>query len=145
MHLSQTSSFHICPANHFFYVFKNFVSLNQFHWLIQQSELTDTCRNFELFVLYLLFPGHQYFVGVQYHPEYISRPMKPSPPYLGLLLAATGKMQAYRSRGYRMSPHLSYSEGNEEDDEELAEIVRNLSTEDVQEASSKDSSPNEES
>ncbi|XP_034335165.2 CTP synthase 1-like [Crassostrea angulata] len=89
--------------------------------------------------------GHQYFVGVQYHPEYISRPMKPSPPYLGLLLAATGKMQAYRSRGYRMSPHLSYSEGNEEDDEELAEIVRNISTEDVQEASSKDSSPNEES
>lgn len=145
VHLSQTSSFHICPANHFFYVFKIFVSLNQFHWLIHQSELTDTCRNFELFVLYLLFPGHQYFVGVQYHPEYISRPMKPSPPYLGLLLAATGKMQAYRSRGYRMSPHLSYSEGNEEDDEELAEIVRNISTEDVQEASSKDSSPNEES
>lgn len=44
-----------------------------------------------------------------------------------------------------MSPHLSYSEGNEEDDEELAEIVRNLSTEDVQEASSKDLSPSEES
>ncbi|CAM1328552.1 Uncharacterised protein g9789 [Pycnogonum litorale] len=29
--------------------------------------------------------GHPYFVGVQYHPEYISRPMKPSPPYLGLI------------------------------------------------------------
>ena len=92
----------------------------------------------------LPFSGHQYYVGVQYHPEYISRPMKPSPPYLGLLLAATGKMQAYRSRGYRMSPHLSYSEGNDgEEDEELAEIVRNLSTEDAKEA--KDSSTSDES
>ncbi len=31
--------------------------------------------------------GHQYFVAVQYHPEYISRPLSPSPPYLGLVLA----------------------------------------------------------
>jgi len=28
---------------------------------------------------------HPYFVGVQYHPEYISRPLKPSAPYLGLI------------------------------------------------------------
>jgi CTP synthase len=26
-------------------------------------------------------------VAVQYHPEYISRPLSPSPPYLGLILA----------------------------------------------------------
>ncbi|XP_056014759.1 CTP synthase 1-like isoform X2 [Ostrea edulis] len=89
--------------------------------------------------------GHQYFVGVQYHPEYISRPMKPSPPYLGLLLASTGKMQAYRSRGYRMSPHLSYSEGNESSDDEISEIVKNLSMEDGPEVSAKDSSPFDES
>ena len=43
-----------------------------------------------------------------------------------------------------MSPHLSYSEGNDgEEDEELAEIVRNLSTEDPKEA--KDSSTSDES
>jgi CTP synthase len=50
--------------------------------------------------------------------------MKPSPPYLGLLLASTGKMQDYRSRGYRMSPHLSYSEGNDssDDDDEISRI-----------------------
>ncbi|KAK3098119.1 hypothetical protein FSP39_016291 [Pinctada imbricata] len=69
--------------------------------------------------------GHQYFVGVQYHPEYISRPMKPSPPYLGLLLASTGKMANYKSRGFRTSPHLSYSEGDDED-EEIARIVADL-------------------
>ena len=29
--------------------------------------------------------NHPYFVAVQYHPEYISRPFKPSAPYLGLI------------------------------------------------------------
>jgi CTP synthase len=31
--------------------------------------------------------GHPFYVAVQYHPEYISRPLSPSPPYLGLILA----------------------------------------------------------
>lgn len=35
--------------------------------------------------------GHPYFVGVQYHPEYLTQPLKPSPPYLGLLLAASAQ------------------------------------------------------
>ena len=26
---------------------------------------------------------HPYFVGVQYHPEFLTRPLKPSPPFLG--------------------------------------------------------------
>jgi len=39
--------------------------------------------------------AHPYFVATQYHPEYISRPLKPSPPYLGLVLAAAGKLQTY--------------------------------------------------
>uniref|UniRef100_A0A8C9WYL1 CTP synthase n=1 Tax=Sander lucioperca TaxID=283035 RepID=A0A8C9WYL1_SANLU len=47
---------------------------------------------------------HPYFVGVQYHPEFTSRPMKPSPPYLGLLLAAAGKLQSYLQKGCRLSP-----------------------------------------
>jgi len=38
---------------------------------------------------------HPYFVGVQFHPEYISQPLKPSPPYLGLILAATGQLEAH--------------------------------------------------
>uniref|UniRef100_A0A4W3J6H3 CTP synthase n=1 Tax=Callorhinchus milii TaxID=7868 RepID=A0A4W3J6H3_CALMI len=47
---------------------------------------------------------HPYFVGVQYHPEFTSRPMKPSPPYFGLLLAAAGKLQSYLQKGCRLSP-----------------------------------------
>lgn len=27
--------------------------------------------------------GHPYYVTVQFHPEYLSRPLSPSPPFLG--------------------------------------------------------------
>jgi CTP synthase len=33
-------------------------------------------------------PEKKYFVGVQYHPEFTSRPMKPNPVYYGLVKAA---------------------------------------------------------
>jgi CTP synthase len=33
---------------------------------------------------------HPFFVGVQYHPEYLSRVLSPSRPYLGLVAAAAG-------------------------------------------------------
>ena len=35
---------------------------------------------------------HPYFVGCQYHPEYITRPLKPCPLFSGLILAAMGKI-----------------------------------------------------
>eukprot|EP00056_Hartaetosiga_gracilis_P016098 m.3823 g.3823 ORF g.3823 m.3823 type:complete len:629 (+) comp3743_c0_seq2:40-1926(+) len=38
---------------------------------------------------------HPYFVGVQYHPEFLSRPLCPSPPFLGFVLASCGKLQNY--------------------------------------------------
>lgn len=60
--------------------------------------------------------GHVYFVGVQYHPEYISRPMKPSAPYLGLLLAASNKLSTYASRGFRPSPRMSFCEDSDGDE-----------------------------
>ncbi|PSN52356.1 CTP synthase, partial [Blattella germanica] len=48
--------------------------------------------------------GHPYFVATQYHPEYLSRPLKPSPPFLGLILASVGKLASYLARGCRLSP-----------------------------------------
>ncbi|PRP77477.1 hypothetical protein PROFUN_14297 [Planoprotostelium fungivorum] len=36
---------------------------------------------------------HPYMVAVQYHPEFKSRPLRPSPPFVGLILAAAGKFQ----------------------------------------------------
>ncbi|KAG0498755.1 hypothetical protein HPP92_003446 [Vanilla planifolia] len=40
-------------------------------------------------------PGHPYYIGVQFHPEFKSRPGKPSALFLGLILAATGRLQAH--------------------------------------------------
>lgn len=35
---------------------------------------------------------HPWFVGVQFHPEYLSRVLSPSEPYLGFVAAAAGMM-----------------------------------------------------
>ncbi|XP_039974231.1 CTP synthase 1-like [Xiphias gladius] len=68
--------------------------------------------------------GHCYFVGVQYHPEFTSRPIKPSPPYFGLLLAAVGKLQSYLAKGCRLSPRDTYSDrsGSSSPEAEISEL-----------------------
>ncbi|TRY55580.1 hypothetical protein DNTS_005350 [Danionella cerebrum] len=67
---------------------------------------------------------HPYFVGVQYHPEFTSRPITPSPPYLGLLLAAAGRLPSYLQKGCRLSPRDTYSDrsGSSSPDLEIAEF-----------------------
>lgn len=49
---------------------------------------------------------HPYYVAVQFHPEYLSRPLKPSPPFMGLILAAAkhGKLTNYLNRNCKLSP-----------------------------------------
>ncbi|KAA3475099.1 CTP synthase [Gossypium australe] len=42
----------------------------------------------------LELPGHPFYVGVQFHPEFKSRPGKPSAPFLGLILSAKGQLEA---------------------------------------------------
>jgi CTP synthase len=39
----------------------------------------------------LELPDHPFFVGTQSHPEFTSRPLRPSPFYLGLVAAALGR------------------------------------------------------
>ena len=48
--------------------------------------------------------SHPYYVGMQYHPEYLSRPLKPSPPFMGLILASVNKLKSYLNKGCRLSP-----------------------------------------
>lgn len=36
--------------------------------------------------------NHPWFVGVQFHPEYLSRPLRPSKPYWGFVAAASGTL-----------------------------------------------------
>jgi CTP synthase len=38
---------------------------------------------------------HPYYVGCQFHPEFLSRPLAPSPPFYGLILAATDRLTAH--------------------------------------------------
>jgi len=41
---------------------------------------------------------HPFYLGCQYHPEFQSRPLLPSPPFHGLLLAATGQLEEFLSK-----------------------------------------------
>lgn len=40
-------------------------------------------------------PSHPYYVGVQFHPEFKSRPGKPSALFLGLIAASCGQLDAW--------------------------------------------------
>ncbi|XP_040574016.1 CTP synthase 1 [Lepeophtheirus salmonis] len=46
---------------------------------------------------------HPFYVAVQYHPEYLSRPLKPSPPFFGLILASIGKLQDFLNGDFKIS------------------------------------------
>jgi CTP synthase len=50
---------------------------------VGKDETGERCEIMEL-------RDHPYYVGTQYHPEFKSRPGRPSPPFLGLLKAACG-------------------------------------------------------
>ena len=58
-----------------------------------------TCPNNErMEILELSREDHPFFVACQYHPEFLSRPLKPSPPFLGLMLAACGELNDYLAK-----------------------------------------------
>ncbi len=80
--------------------------------------------------------GHPYFVGVQYHPEYLTRPMTPSPPYLGLILASCNKLETFLSRGCQLSPRASYDYEDAFDDEVTQDFTRGVILSDDGEGSS---------
>ena len=47
---------------------------------------------------------HPWYVGVQFHPEFMSRVLRPSPPYLGFVAACAGVLQEVTKTGGRISP-----------------------------------------
>ncbi|KAF8477598.1 CTP synthase [Kalaharituber pfeilii] len=48
---------------------------------------------------------HPYFVGVQFHPEYLSRVLDPSKPYLGFVAACSGMLEKIMSASQKV--HLT--------------------------------------
>ncbi|XP_044255236.1 CTP synthase isoform X2 [Tribolium madens] len=65
----------------------------------------------------LEIPTHPYYVAVQFHPEYLSRPMEPSPPFMGLILAAKDRLNSYFARGCKLSPREPQSDYYDSDDD----------------------------
>ncbi|KNC47664.1 CTP synthase [Thecamonas trahens ATCC 50062] len=51
--------------------------------------------------------SHPFYFATQFHPEYTTRPLVPSPPFLGLLLAASSQLDHYLATGCIEDPHAS--------------------------------------
>ncbi len=102
--IPESTCLHVCYSNN--------------HWCCYTCGTTDVATHAgpltwsSLFV-HFLTSDHPYFVGVQYHPEYLTRPMQPSPPYLGLVLASCSKLTGFISRGCQLSPQASYDYGSD--------------------------------
>ncbi|XP_063701862.1 CTP synthase [Culicoides brevitarsis] len=69
---------------------------------------------------------HPYYVGTQYHPEYLSRPLKPSPPFLGLILASVGRLPSYLNQGCKFSPRHSSDDSASEDESRQRLLMPNV-------------------
>lgn len=54
---------------------------------------------------------HPFFVGVQFHPEYLSRVLKPSPPYLGFVAASAGILNQVIDKALNGSSTVDGHEG----------------------------------
>uniref|UniRef100_A0A0K8TNA3 CTP synthase n=1 Tax=Tabanus bromius TaxID=304241 RepID=A0A0K8TNA3_TABBR len=74
--------------------------------------------------------NHPFYVATQFHPEYLSRPLKPSPPFVGLILSSVGKLKSYIDRGCSFSPkhQLDTSYEEEEIDVKRQKLVFENST-----------------
>ncbi|KAL5540220.1 hypothetical protein UlMin_024020 [Ulmus minor] len=68
----------------------------------------ETGRRMEIVEL----PAHPYYVGVQFHPEFKSRPGKPSAPFLGLIAAACGNLEAFVQNNVHVVKPVSNSVSN---------------------------------
>lgn len=63
----------------------------------------DTGRRMEIIEL----PNHPYYVGAQFHPEFKSRPDKPSALFLGLIAASCGQLDAFFKKGVPRTFNIS--------------------------------------
>ncbi|XP_050085913.1 CTP synthase [Anopheles aquasalis] len=92
--------------------------------------------------------NHPYYVATQFHPEYLSRPLKPAPAFLGLILAAVGKLDSYLTTGQLKRQQLNNQthqlltcESSSDDDLQHQRRTRPLSTGGSPEKSKKGASP----
>ncbi|KAI6225289.1 CTP synthase [Aphelenchoides fujianensis] len=70
--------------------------------------------------------GHRFFVGVQFRPEFRSSPLRPSPPFVGLLLAATGQLVPFLDGRFTSKIAAIRAHSVETGDEKVRSDVRPL-------------------
>jgi CTP synthase len=63
-------------------------------------------------VVELRVEDHPFFMGVQYHPEFKSRPLKPSPPFHGLIAASIDQLDVLYKRTLGDSGRLAAKSRN---------------------------------
>jgi len=73
---------------------------------------------------------HPFFVGLQAHPEFTSKPLEPSAPYLGLILASIGKLETYLAKDCKITADLL---DQDSDDDFLSEEFNRIILEDESE------------
>ena len=59
---------------------------------------------------------HPWFVGVQFHPEFLSRVLRPSKPFLGFIAAASGCLAELSKRGGGKERKIEEMDGDSADD-----------------------------
>ncbi|OSX63511.1 hypothetical protein POSPLADRAFT_1069855 [Postia placenta MAD-698-R-SB12] len=68
----------------------------------------------------LEMPDHPYFVGFQAHPEFCTRPLNPSPPFLGFVAASSGQTVLNEQLEYQLTHfHPPHPEGSMVSEAEL--------------------------
>lgn len=62
------------------------------------SKIVPKFNSFTLdeYVQIIELPSHPFFIGVQFHPEFKSRPGKPSPPFLGTFSIVTSHIFPFK-------------------------------------------------
>ncbi|CCM04006.1 uncharacterized protein FIBRA_06163 [Fibroporia radiculosa] len=71
----------------------------------------------------LELPDHPYFVGFQAHPEFCTRPLNPSPPFLGFVAAASSQSVLKEQLDFQLKNfHPPHPEGSMVSEVELRQV-----------------------
>lgn len=64
---------------------------------------------------------HPWFVGTQYHPEYLSRVLRPSKPYLGFVAASAGCLEEVTKKNMGKGSANGHGDGKGEAEASLVD------------------------
>ena len=96
-------------------------------------------KNERMEIIELPLNEHPFFFGCQFHPEFKSGPLRPSPPFQGLIKAASGSlyaekefikqfgtMQKTKTERQFKTPRSSKTKASQVDSKQTASIITNL-------------------